>query len=458
MRRGAVRGFALAAWILLPSCRVVATVLSSVDSGLPEEGGASGVPDAAFGSADGQASPGDGGEQGADTGTVPDAELDAEIGMLGGDAQPPTGDGSDDSDGSPCGVCMGGMTCQSGQCACPSGLSLCGGTCVDEQHDTLHCGACGTVCSANSPFSAACTGGRCLAPLAGGQILAEAIAVDTTSLYWTSLPYEGVRKVSTGGGTVTTLAAIPASQQAFPAGVALDATSVYWTDNGTPGDVMMVPTGGGPATTLASGQDLPCGIAVDATSVYWMNGGTTSNTGSVMKVSTGGGAATTLASAQNVPGGSLPIGFAVDATSVYWTTSDSVMKVSTGGGTATALASGQNVPSRLAVDDTSVYWTNSGSGNVMKVSTSGGTPTPLASGQNSPHGIAVDATEVYWTTSDAVIKVSKGGGTPTVLISGERLGGVIAVDATSVYWTVTYPNMPPSTSPPGYTVMKLTPK
>ena len=45
-------------------------------------------------------------------------------------------------------VCPVGTTCVAGACTCPGGQTLCGGFCVNTQADQANCGSCGNACSA----------------------------------------------------------------------------------------------------------------------------------------------------------------------------------------------------------------------------------------------------------------------------------------------------------------------
>jgi hypothetical protein len=287
-------------------------------------------------------------------------------------------------------------------------------------------------------------GGATLVTLASGQVCPWGMAIDATSVYWTTCgdPTGGsVLKVPKVGGTITTLATGDRLS-----GIAVDATNVYWiagSSDASTGAVMKVPVNGGTPTTLTSRPGPPSHIAVDDTNVYW----TEQMGGSVMKVPLGGGAPTVVANS------TFPWAITVDATSVYWL-GTGVMKAPKAGGPAITLTAsmGPILPNAgIAVDAMNVYWASgppAGSAGVSKVPLDGGTTTVMAVPMSMPGPIAVDGTSIYFADgSGTVLKVPLAGGAVTTLATGQTNPDAIAVDATSVYWVDN-----------GSTVMKLTPK
>jgi hypothetical protein len=254
---------------------------------------------------------------------------------------------------------------------------------------------------------------------------------------------------ASSGGSLLQLA--PASS---PSAIAVDSTSVYWTDSAA-GSVSKEPVGGAVPLVLAQGECGAFAVAVDTTNVYWatrctvLDGGATSPYGAVRKMPVGGGSPDTLASWPPFE----PTAMAVDGTSVYWASADGTLrKVPIGGGTPAILTVGPPYPSHIALDATSLYWIGSAGSMhpwvvpVMRVPLSGGTPATLASIQDlTPTGFAVDGQNVYLTGDDAdqvgvLMSIPLSGGAPRTLASrpasalarNAALG--VVVDTQCIYW------------------------
>ena len=168
---------------------------------------------------------------------------------------------------------------------------------------------------------------------AGNSPATLGIAVDATSVYWSTEATEGIMKCAIGGcnNTPTLIMSAPVPEMTQ---IALDADNVYFVEYNPLGygQVLACAKTGcaDHPQALATGLNSPTAIATDGVSVYW----------------------TEISSSDP------------SAYTVPWPGAGVVRKCSVNGcnNTPTTLASGLNAPVAIAVDDANVYWAEGGAG------------------------------------------------------------------------------------------------
>jgi hypothetical protein len=286
------------------------------------------------------------------------------------------------------------------------------------------------------------------------------LTLDTSNVYWTTLPSAAATDSSFGGfastGTIESIGRKSTSTTSNMLVTGLTGAMIITTassylaysavgeaagsDMGIVG-LASTPSGTG-ATTPGASLTSPFGVAIDASNVYWVS--QVDGTAVVMSAPLGGGAATTLGTAS---GYSLGQGLSVSGGTLYLAAS---LEGGSGGAILTLPTSGPSTPTPLQTsstwtpwdvrtDATNVYWDDhTGGGVYQSPLAAGGTVTTLASGLTSPDQLAVDMTNVYAvesTPGGKILEMTIGSsGTPkTLAMPTDTIPGGVAADNNDTY-------------------------
>ena len=179
--------------------------------------------------------------------------------------------------------------------------------------------------------------------------------------------------------------------------------------------VVEIPSGGGTATTVASGLGVPFGVAVDGAGNVYIADGTAGV--DVIEIPAGGGPQSPVGS-----GFSAPTGVAVDVAGDVFVAdygNDRAVEVPAGGGPQITLGSGLSSPSGVAVDAAGdLFIVDLANNRVVELPAGGGPQVTVAPGLNMPFGVAVDVPVVHSTYGapvqlTAAVQTSPAGGITT---------------------------------------------
>ena len=284
------------------------------------------------------------------------------------------------------------------------------------------------------------------------RLSSAALVADDSNVYWLDSPYQygtspppgAVYECAVQGcGLNPTLLA---DHQSNPGALAVDSTTVYWTnqgdyENGVPGTIAKCAISGcaKPSVVYTNGTQIPRSIAVDSSGIYFTTSldGPTPQPGDVMKCGLDGSSPTVLAT-----GESSPRALVTDATNAYWADDDDRVRVCAlggcGGNPATLVTSATH-PINLVADGAYIYWTGE-YGNIERCAVSGcGAPTVIASSTGEPYGLAIANDIVDWTNvlGQTIVECSAStcNDNPVELIRGQFNPTGLVRRGKRIYWT-----------------------
>jgi DNA-binding beta-propeller fold protein YncE len=236
---------------------------------------------------------------------------------------------------------------------------------------------------------------------------------------------------------------------AWQAPAAFGADSIYWATGNT---IRVGPLdGGGPASSLFSGESGSIGIAIDARAgkIYWAD-----ETSGAIRVANldGTGLPSNL-----YMGESAPLGVAIDpaAGKIYWSSASNSGSIRVGSldgnGSPQSLYTSEGNPRGIAIDPAAgkIYWANFGAAGPIRVGDLNGSGPAVSlytTGEVYPEGVAIDpaAGKLYWgdESSGAIrVGVPDGSAPAQNLFTGESNPFGVALDPIvgKIYWATVVP-------------------